>query len=238
MRFSVVIPVYNEADNVQPLVAEISTVLGAESDYEIVVVDDGSTDDTLARLDAARKDYPRLRVLLHPRRCGQSAALLTAVEGARSPLIVTLDGDGQNDPADILALLKRYHAEHGGPLLLAGNRTHRQDTLVKRLSSRAANAVRRFVLADATPDSACGIKLFPRELFLVLPAFNHMHRFLPALAQRAGARTLSIPVNNRARRHGVSKYGINNRLWAGLLDLFGVWWLLRRRMRPEVSELK
>lgn len=238
MRFSVVIPVYNEADNILPLLEEIMSVLVTENEYEIIAVDDGSTDGTTGRLRTACNDNSSLRVLRHARRCGQSAALYSGVTAAKGPLIVTLDGDGQNDPADIPGLLKRYAQEADDWLLLAGQRVKRQDSFITRLSSRLANAVRRRVLADAAPDSGCGLKLFPRELFLQMPAFNHMHRFLPALAQRAGARTLSVVVHPRARRHGVSKYGIHNRLWVGIIDLLGVIWLQHRRMQPEVTELK
>ncbi len=238
MRFSVVIPVYNEADNILPLLEEMMMALVTEDKYEIIVVDDGSNDGTTERLRIACADNSRLRVLRHARRCGQSAALLSGVEAAKCEIIVTIDGDGQNDPADIPGLLKGFEQAPDDWLMLAGQRGKRQDSFIKRLSSRLANAVRSRVLADAAPDTGCGLKLFPRKLFLVLPAFNHMHRFLPALAQRAGARTLSVAVHTRPRRHGVSKYGINNRLWAGIIDLLGVIWLQRRRMQPEVTELK
>ncbi len=237
MRFSVVIPVYNEAENILPLLAEIETVLVSGEDYEVIVVDDGSDDDTAKKLQQARTQRPVLRVLRHAQRCGQSAALVTGVRAARATLVVTLDGDGQNDPADIPRLLACYAGQGGGPLLLAGRRLNRRDSGLTRLASRVANSVRGFFLRDETPDSACGLKLFPRELFLLLPAFDHMHRFLPALARRQGARTLSIDVNTRPRRHGRSKYGIHNRLWVGIVDLFGVLWLQRRRITPDVTEL-
>ena len=238
MRFSVVIPVYNEVDNILPLIEEIMTVFVTENDYELIVVDDASIDGTTERLRIASADNPRLRVLCHAQRCGQSSALYSGIRAAKGQLVVTLDGDGQNDPADIPGLLKRYQQEADDWLLLAGRRVRRQDSWLTRLSSRLANAVRRRILGDATPDTGCGLKLFPRDLFLALPAFNHMHRFLPALAQRAGARTLSVVVQTRPRRHGMSKYGVHNRLWVGIIDLLGVLWLQRRRMQPRVTELK
>jgi dolichol-phosphate mannosyltransferase len=238
MRFSVVIPVFNEADNILLLLEEIDAVFAAESAYEIIVVDDGSDDATADRLSQARGMYPVLRVLHHASRCGQSAALVSGVTAAKGEIIITLDGDGQNDPAEIPGLLQRYEKESGGRLMLAGQRVNRQDSLVTRWSSRLANTVRRAVLADATPDTGCGLKLFPRDLFLAMPVFNHMHRFLPALAQRAGARTLSVASTNRPRKYGQSKYGIHNRLWVGVIDLLGVAWLKRRRMQPDVTELK
>lgn len=230
MRFSLVVPVYNEAENILPLIEEISAVLSARFDYEIIYVNDGSDDGSAAQLRQAQARFLRLRVLHHRQRCGQSAALLSGVRAARAPLIVTLDGDGQNDPADIEALMQQYAQAGEDRLMLVGHRTQRRDNRLRRWSSRVANAVRRRLLHDGTPDTGCGLKLFPRRLFLDLPAFDHMHRFLPALAQRAGARVVSVPVNHRQRRRGRSKYGINNRLWVGLVDLAGVAWLQKRRM--------
>lgn len=239
VRFSVVIPCYNEAENIRQLIDEIVTACRAEGDFEIIVVDDCSSDDTPARLAAARAALgPVLRAVRHGRNCGQSAALCTGVDAARGPLIVTLDGDGQNDPADIPALLVRAleGASAEPARMICGHRRQRRDTLVRRWSSRLANAVRARVLGDRTPDTGCGLKVFPRALFMRLPRFDHMHRFLPALAQREGANTVSVAVNHRPRLHGRSKYGIRNRLWAGILDLGGVAWLGRRRFRPSHSE--
>ena len=238
MQFSVVIPVYNEADNILPLLEEITAVLDVDYEFEVIVVDDGSEDATSEQLSQARNRFAWLRVLKHARRCGQSAALVSGVAVAKDGIIITMDGDGQNDPADIPGFLEQYEKQPGGWLMLTGQRVKRQDSLVTRWSSRLANGIRRSVLADATPDTGCGLKLFPRSLFMALPTFNHMHRFLPALAQRAGAQTLSIAVNTRPRKHGLSKYGINNRLWAGIIDLLGVFWLQRRRMQADVTELK
>ncbi len=232
MEFSIVVPVCNEAGNVRPQLQEIAAALAGQAAWEVIYVDDGSLDTTVDELRAMQAQEPRLRVLRHARRGGQSSALLTGVRAARAPWIITLDGDGQNDPVDIPGLLERLTIENAGTgsLMLAGHRTRRHDNLVRRLSSRIANAVRRRLLKDATPDTGCGLKLFPREAFLALPAFDHMHRFLPALMQRQGVHVISVPVRHRARRHGRSKYGINNRLWVGLVDMAGVMWLQRRQL--------
>lgn len=237
IRLSVVVPVFNEADNILPLLQEIHAVLEGWLDYEVVYTDDGSRDDTAAVLAQAQQRYPRLRVLRHARSCGQSAALRSAIRAARGRWIATLDGDGQNDPADIPRLLEAV-AAHGlsGDWLIAGWRTRRRDTWLRRMSSRIANGVRGRLLRDATPDTGCGLKLFPRELFLELPWFDHMHRFLPALVLRAGGRVISVPVHHRPRERGKSKYGLHNRLWVGIVDLLGVMWLRRRAPLPEVRE--
>jgi dolichol-phosphate mannosyltransferase len=233
---SVVVPVRNESRNIAPLIAEIRAAL-THVPHEIVYVDDGSTDDTLAALSAAAAEAP-LTVLRHRTGCGQSAAIVTGVRAARGQWIATLDGDGQNDPADIPALLARAQAESGAGaacLLIAGHRTRRRDTAVKRLTSKLANTIRAALLADNTPDTGCGLKMFPRAAFLELPAFDHMHRFLPALFIRAGGTVVSVPVNHRPRTSGVSKYGTLDRLFVGIIDLFGVAWLQRRWRRPEVE---
>jgi dolichol-phosphate mannosyltransferase len=201
--------------------------------YEILVVDDGSSDGMDRLLAAEAQRRPALRPLRHRRQSGQSTALATGVRHARAAWVATLDGDGQNDPADIPALWRR--AREGGPdgpRLIAGHRANRRDTLVKRWSSRIANRVRGGLLNDATPDTGCGLKLFDRALFLELPHFDHMHRFLPALAIRAGAPVVSVVVNHRPRHKGRSHYGINNRLWVGIVDLVGVMWLNRRMRLP------
>jgi dolichol-phosphate mannosyltransferase len=238
MQLSVIVPVFNEAGNLLPLLEEIHATLETHGDFEVIFVDDGSIDETPALLTAALADHARLRVLRHARRSGQSAALRSGVEAARGDWIVTLDGDGQNDPADIPVLLRQVR-EQGltGHWLLAGWRTRRQDSGLKRLSSRLANGLRRRLLRDATPDTGCGLKLFPRATFLALPWFDHMHRFLPALVLCAGGRVISVPVSHRPRREGRSKYGVHNRLWVGLVDLCGVLWLQRRMRRVEVTEL-
>lgn len=233
---SVVVPVRNEAPNVAPLVAEIGAAL-AGVPHEIVYVDDGSTDGTTAALRDAEASVPAgatLRRLRHRSSCGQSAAISTGIRAARGEWIATLDGDGQNDPADIPRLLRRAQAE-GGAVMVAGHRVARRDTRVKRWTSRVANAVRARLLRDATPDTGCGLKVFPRALFLDLPRFDHMHRFLPALALRAGARVVSEPVNHRPRLRGRSNYGTLDRLAVSLFDLVGMAWLQRRGSRPVVE---
>ena len=229
---SVVVPVRNEAPNILPLVAEIEAAL-AGVPHEIVYVDDGSTDETPARLAEAAREAP-LRSLRHRASCGQSAAVVTGVKAARGRWIATLDGDGQNDPADIPRLLSRAEAEGPGSLI-AGHRVNRRDTRMKRISSRVANRIRARLLRDATPDSGCGLKVFARDMFLSLPHFDHMHRFLPALVIRAGGRVVSEPVNHRPRLRGASNYGTLDRLAVSLLDLVGVAWLQRRNRRPELE---
>lgn len=234
MRISVVIPVCNEAENVGPLAQEIHAALAQYSPFEIIFVDDGSTDGTDRAVEQVRSDgIPEIRLMRHARRSGQSTAVLTGVRAARAEWIATLDGDGQNDPADIPALIAAAEAAHrAGSVdlkLVMGNRSKtRRDTWLRRVSSRVANGVRARMLRDGTPDTGCGIKLMHRETFLALPHFDHMHRFLPALYQRAGAQVISVPVSHRPRTRGTSKYGLFNRLWVGIVDLLGVQWLIRR----------
>jgi dolichol-phosphate mannosyltransferase len=230
---SVVVPVRNEAANILPLIAEIRAALTGLA-HEIVYVDDGSTDDTPAMLRRAAADSP-LTLRRHRTGCGQSAAIITGVRAAAGVWIATLDGDGQNDPADIPALLARARSEPG-LVLVAGHRTRRQDSRIKRLASRAANAIRARLLGDATPDTGCGLKIFRRDAFLDLPAFDHMHRFLPALFLRAGGRVISVPVGHRPRLRGASKYGTLDRLWVGIFDLAGVAWLQRRWTIAELED--
>jgi dolichol-phosphate mannosyltransferase len=235
-EISVVVPARDEAENVAPLLADVRAALEGRVDYEVVFVDDGSVDETPARLRDLSRTFPRLRWVSHRSPCGQSAAIWTGVRLARARWIVTLDGDGQNDPADIPALLE-VRAEHGAGanLLVNGRRERRRDTWVKRASSRIANGVRRRVLGDETSDTGCGLKLFPRDAFLSLPFFDHMHRFLPALMRRGGSEIVSVPVRHRERRHGRSHYGVRNRLWAGIVDMLGVLWLQRRSKRPVLA---
>jgi len=237
-RLSVVVAALNKAENIEPLVREIVATLSDLDDYEIVYIDDGSTDATLAELRRLAVEMPHLKVLRHQSSCGQSTAISTGVRAARFAWIATLDGDGQNDPADIPALLRRLSAARAEENLhmLAGWRAKRRDSWPRRISSRLANGVRSSLLKDATPDTGCGLKVFSRETFLRLPYFDHMHRFLPALVQRHGGRVESVAVNHRPREGGVSKYGIYNRLWVGIVDLFGVIWLIRRAKRPVVLE--
>jgi len=235
MDLSVVIPARNEAENISPLVAEIRAALDGRYDYEIIYIDDGSTDATAAEVKRCMREG-RVRLLRHPRSFGQSASVQSGVFAAKAPLIATLDGDGQNDPADLPALVEKIRSAPAGSRLkmVIGNRVTRRDTVVRRISSRVANGIRGSLLHDGTPDSGCGIKAFDRETYLRLPFFNHMHRFLSALFLRAGAAVESVPVAHRPRTRGTSKYGIANRLWAGIVDMLGVMWL-RRRGCPDLS---
>ncbi len=236
LQLSVVVPVFNERDNVEPLVAEIVAALRGRVAFEIVYVDDHSRDDTLAVLQALKPAHPELRVLHHATQSGQSTAVRNGVKAARAPWIATLDGDGQNDPADLPGLLAARDSADPQVRLFAGWRVQRQDSGSKRWASRWANAIRSRMLRDDTPDTGCGIKLFERDAFLDLPYFDHMHRFLPALMQRAGWGTVSVPVNHRHRTAGVSKYNNLNRALVGIRDLRGVAWLIARSRRTRVEE--
>jgi len=233
---AIVIPAFNEAENIAALVDEIVATLGDAGGYHIIVVDDASTDNTPSVLSGCTGQHPQLRVIRHRQRCGQSAAIATGVEAATRHWIMTLDGDGQNDPADIPRLYAAMNAATDDVWLVAGYREQRMDGWLKRAASGTANTVRRVLLRDQALDSACGIKLFSRDTFLALPRFDHMHRFMPALVQRQGGRVLSITVNSRARQHGQSKYGILDRLWVGMVDLLGVMWLQRRAGFPEIEK--
>ena len=237
-QLSVVVPVHNEEDNVAPLVGEIVAALRGLVDFEIVYVDDTSKDATLARLRDLQTSTPELRVIRHLSNAGQSTAVRNGVKAARGAWIATLDGDGQNDPADIPKLLAARDAGRENTRLYAGWRVDRQDTGSKRWASKFANALRSRLLKDATPDTGCGIKLFERAAFLDLPYFDHMHRFLPALMQRAGWSTVSVPVNHRARTAGASKYTNLHRALVGIADLRGMIWLIRRARRTAVEELR
>ena len=236
-QLSVVVPVFNERDNVLPLINEITAALRGTIDFEIVYVDDASKDDTLAVLSAAKAGNPELRVIRHATQSGQSTAVRNGIKAARGAWIATLDGDGQNDPADIPKLLAMRDESSVQIKLFAGWRVNRKDTGSKRIASKLANAIRSRLLHDATPDTGCGIKLFEREAFLDLPYFNHMHRYLPALMQRAGWQVKSVPVNHRARGTGVSKYNNLNRALVGIADLRGVAWLIRRSKRTATEEI-
>jgi len=237
VELSVVVPMHNEAENAVALAAEIAAALDSAVDYEIVFVDDGSTDATVERLREAARRSPRVRIVRHRQQAGQSTAIRTGVIHARASWIATLDGDGQNDPADLRVLLAARDAPNGPArleLIIGDRRAARRDSWRRRVSSWIANTVRAAVLRDRTPDVGCGVKLFPRDAFLDLPYFDHMHRFLPALFQRRGGAVVSVPVLHRPRRAGRSHYGVHNRLWVGLVDLCGVIWLRRRSRHPEV----
>lgn len=236
---SVVVPVKNEAGNIRPLIEEIAQGARSYAPFEVIYVDDGSTDATQKELADIRKEFSWLRTLHHEESCGQSAAVRSGVNVAKAPLVITLDGDGQNDPAYIPALLSVLEA--GGPNmgLVAGQRVGRKDGSFKSWQSRIANGVRGKILKDGTRDTGCGLKAFRRHVYLALPYFDALHRFMPALVKREGYEIGYADVVDRNRRAGVSNYGLFDRLWVGIMDLAGVWWLIRRRRRvPKIQEVK
>lgn len=240
VKISVVIPVHNEAENLVPLINEIVAALKEAQDYEIIYVNDGSTDSTASILQQQLQAVSQLRVIEHAQSCGQSTAIYNGVKAAKFPFIATLDGDGQNDPADIPRLFNLLVAEQARKpelWMVAGWRNKRHDSQWRLFSSKFANAVRSNLLGDNTPDTGCGLKVFVKDRFLELPYFDHMHRFLPALILRAGGLVHSEPVNHRARVHGASNYGTLDRLWAGITDLAGVIWLIKRTRRTTVREI-
>jgi dolichol-phosphate mannosyltransferase len=236
---SIVVPVRNEAENIGPLIAEIARALDGRWAYEIIYVNDGSTDATAERLFAIMRQRPDLRQLRHATSVGQSAAVRSGVRAARGAIVATLDGDGQNDPRFLPNLIMAI--ERGGERvgLAAGQRVGRKDTGFKKVQSRIANAVRDAILRDGTRDTGCGLKAFRREVFLMMPYFDGLHRFLPALVRREGFEIAYVEVTDRPRHSGVSNYGFFDRLWIGIMDLAGVWWLIRRKKpTPVVTEEK
>lgn len=236
---TVVVPVLNEEENIPSLLKEISQAAKTVPISEIIYVDDGSTDKSFEILQALKKDHRSLRVIRHQKRSGQSAALWTGIKAAGNDIVVTLDGDGQNDPADIGLLYDLYKSyENDFPkLMVAGERRKRNDVWIKRISSRFANRIRSRLLKDNTRDTGCSLKLYRRKDYLALPYFDHMHRFLPALMLRDNVRVMHVSVSHRPRTRGVSKYGTLDRLAVGISDLWGVWWLLKRPFaHPEVFE--
>jgi dolichol-phosphate mannosyltransferase len=239
MDLSVVIPVHNEEESIGNLIDEITLALSSKYQYEIIVVDDGSTDNTLQVLLQIKQSLPTLRVIKHLANSGQSTAIRTGIQHAESIWIATLDGDGQNDPADIPNLYSELINNQNSDswLVVAGYRKKRKDTWLKRISSKYANGIRDKLLRDGTPDTGCGLKVFARDSFLALPYFDHMHRYIPALFQRQGGRVVSIEVNHRHRMQGTSKYGFHNRLWVGIVDILGVRWLQNRARLTKTEEL-
>ena len=236
---SIVVPVLNEAENIAPLIAEIRSSLATYGPFEIIYVDDGSVDATPDMLKNESENCPELIIVRHSKVLGQSAAIRTGVISARAPVIVTIDGDGQNDPIDIPKMLTTYfQSQDCSHLMVSGHRIKRKDVWLKRISSRIANTVRAILLSDETPDTGCGLKVISREAFLSMPAFDHMHRFLPALMIGQGGRVVSLKVKHRPRMRGQSNYGVFDRLFVGIVDLFGVLWLKRRglQMRPKYRE--
>jgi glycosyltransferase involved in cell wall biosynthesis len=234
---SIVVPVRNEADNIAPLIEEITTALDGRWAYEIIYVNDGSTDATGERLACIMKQRDNLRQLRHAKSGGQSAAVRSGVRAARGAIVATLDGDGQNNPAflpDLIAAVEK--GVNVG--LAAGQRVGRKDTGFKKFQSRVANKVRNAILQDGTRDTGCGLKAFRRDVFLMMPYFDGLHRFLPALMRREGFDIAYVDVVDRPRHSGVSNYGFFDRLWIGIMDLGGVWWLIRRKKpTPEVTEV-
>ena len=240
-HFTVVVPMLNEAGNVEPMAREIAATCAPLGPFEAIFVNDGSTDATAERIAALRAEFPWLREVRHARPCGQSAALRSGVIAARAAIVCTIDGDGQNPPAEIpklvAPLLDGRLGLDPGLGLVAGQRTGRRDSASKRLASRLANRLRAAILRDGTSDSACGLKAFPREVFLALPFFDHMHRYLPALVRREGHRVELVDVGHRARARGASNYTNTGRALVGVRDLLGVWWLMRRRRLPQITHV-
>jgi dolichol-phosphate mannosyltransferase len=234
---SVVVPVHNEAANIAALVAEIGAALAQRDVFETIFVNDGSSDDTERVLAQLAVDHPWLRQIKHKESCGQSAALRSGVRAARAPIVVTLDGDGQNDPAFIPRLVDTFCTSGPEVGLVQGLRLKRKGAF-KQFQSRIANAVRSAILRDGTRDTGCGLKAFRREVYLALPYFDALHRFTPALIRREGLEVRYVEVVDRPRAHGASHYGMWGRLWIGIVDLIGVFWLIRRRRCvPQVSEV-
>ena len=231
---SVVVAVLNEAENIAAVAAEITAAFAAGPAFEVVFVDDGSTDGTAAAVRALAAADPRIRLVRHAERCGKSAAIRTGVVAARAPWIATMDGDGQNDPRDLVAMLAAAPSAGEPWPLVAGIRTRRNDPWSRRVATRIGNGIRRALLKDNCPDTACGMKVFRRDAFLALPCFEGMHRFLPALFRRTGAPLVNHPVAHRPRAAGRSKYNNLQRAWVGLGDLFGVSWLLTRMRAPKL----
>lgn len=232
---SIVIPVHNEAGSIGTLITEIERLQLSHS-FEIIIVDDASTDNTHARLLSLQADVPRLKIIQHQSNYGQSAAIATGIAHANGDLIVTMDGDGQNNPADIPRLIDSIsHSNNGNVLMIAGFRKKRNDPRWRIISSKIANSVRSFFLNDQTPDTGCGLKIFYRSAFISLPFFDHMHRFLPSLIQMQGGEVISMEVTHRARIHGTSKYGTMNRLWVGIVDMLGVSWLRLRTKKIIIN---
>ena len=235
MAVSIVVPVRNEAENVAPLVAEIVAALEGRWAHEIIYVNDGSTDATGERLQALMLQHPNLRQIKHARSTGQSAAVRSGVRAARGAIVATLDGDGQNNPAFLPDLIEAVESGGGRIGLAAGQRVGRKDTGFKKMQSRIANAVRGTILRDGTRDTGCGLKAFPRDAYLAMPYFDGLHRFMPALIRREGLDIAYVDVVDRPRHSGVSNYGFFDRLWVGIMDLAGVWWLIRRKKPTPVA---
>jgi dolichol-phosphate mannosyltransferase len=240
IELSIIVPVHNEQDNVAPLMKEIEAAFASDYPYEMIFIDDQSKDNTSQVLTDAKAAFDKLRVLLHQTNCGQSSAIRTGVLAAQGRLVATLDGDGQNDPADIPLVLARYlELEKNTNIgMVSGRRAKRKDTWVKRYASKLGNNVRRTLLRDKATDTGCALKIFARETYLRLPYFDHMHRYFSALMQREGYSMDFVDVNHRERLHGQSNYGILDRLWVSIGDILGVMWLQRRaRLSKNTEEI-
>lgn len=236
-EWSVIVPMRDEAGNVAPLLAEIATAMRPLGSFEVVAVNDGSLDATAAQLVKAAEMMSQLRIVTHATSAGQSQALISGALAARAPVLVTIDGDGQNDPADIVHLIsaRRALGASARESLVIGRRTSRTDGVSKMIASRVAALARRILLADPAPDSGCGLKIIERDVFLSLPRFDALHRFVSALVARTGGAVVSVPVVHRLRRNGLSKYGVLLRGLVGLVDLLGVAWLITRHTRPRLK---
>jgi dolichol-phosphate mannosyltransferase len=231
---SIIIPVHNEAENIGQLIGEIG-MLSLNYSYQIVVVDDASYDNTYAVLSEIKMNMPHLKIIRHKEKYGQSAAIATGVAHADGELIVTMDGDGQNDPADIPGLISTLLSNKRCRMVV-GYRKRRKDSYWRNITSKIANQVRSALLKDHTPDTGCGLKIFYKSSFTSLPFFDHMHRFLPALIQMQGGEVISEEVKHRTREHGKSNYGTLDRMWAGIIDLMGVYWLRLRSKKVLFRE--
>ena len=234
-NISIVIPIYNEQNNIIKLIKEVRVALEKKINYEIIIVDDGSDDNTYEALNKIKKNKKNIIIITHKKNYGQSISLQTGIIEANSEYIVTLDGDGQNDPRDILKLIKSFDSKLGF-MMVIGNRVNRIDSLAKKVASRLAFQIRKLLLKDTTPDTGCAIKLFRKKDFLQLPFFNHIHRFLPFLFNTFGGKVISIPVNHRSRSSGISKYSNFQRFLVGINDLYGVIWLRKRSVWPILKK--
>jgi len=231
MDLSIIVPIFNEKENIEDLIEEIYQSIDSFIKFEVVIIDDASDDNSLQLLKSLKEEYSSLRIIRHEENYGQSSAIRTGVSVANAKWIATIDGDGQNDPRDITKLYKNLIElnQNGINTMIAGFRKVRNDNFLKRFSSRYANKIRSMILKDNVPDTGCGLKLFSRKIFLELPFFDHYHRYLPALFISNGGQVVSIEVNHRQRIKGSSKYGFHNRFWVGIYDLIGVKWLVDRK---------
>lgn len=237
-KISVIVPIKNEVENIKPLVQEITAALSFEQSFEIIYIDDGSDDQSLDILKDLKQTVPQLRIIQHMTSCGQSSAIRSGIIHAKNDIMVTLDGDGQNIPADIPALVNKLRGAPDAVAMVAGQRKSRNDSASKRYASRMANKIRSAILKDGVRDTGCGLKAFYRDAYLQLPYFDHMHRYFAALFKRDNYDILLVDVGHRSRDAGISKYGNWDRFKVGCIDLLGVRWLLKRRkLTNKISEI-